>query len=106
MVIQNLYFISHYFQGNGPLAEVDFWRERSDTLRALAEQTKLPEMQKTLQVLQEAESEHIGYLRIVLSDLRKYNAEALDNVKFLATLERHLKVCALKKTLWNLTVVT
>ncbi|NWS40185.1 DYH10 protein, partial [Probosciger aterrimus] len=78
-------------QGNGPLAEVDFWCERSDTLRALAEQTELPEMQKALQVLQEAESEHIGDLQIVLSDLRKYHAEALDNVKFLATLERHLK---------------
>ncbi|XP_062480123.1 dynein axonemal heavy chain 10 isoform X3 [Pezoporus occidentalis] len=78
-------------QGNGPLAEVDFWRQRNDTLRALAEQTKLPEMQKALQVLQEAESEYIGDLQIVLSDLRKYHAEALDNVKFLATLEHHLK---------------
>ncbi|XP_030358369.1 dynein heavy chain 10, axonemal isoform X4 [Strigops habroptila] len=78
-------------QGNGPLAEVDFWRERNDTLRALTEQTKLPEVQKALQVLEEAESEHIGDLQIVLSDLRKYHAEALDNVKFLGTLERHLK---------------
>uniref|UniRef100_A0A8B9GGE7 Dynein heavy chain tail domain-containing protein n=1 Tax=Amazona collaria TaxID=241587 RepID=A0A8B9GGE7_9PSIT len=78
-------------QGNGPLAEVDFWRERNDNLRALVEQTKLPEMQKALQVLHEAESEHIGDLQIVLSDLRKYHAEALDNVKCLATLERHLK---------------
>lgn len=55
-------------------------------------------MQKAVKVLQEAESERIGDLQIVLSDLRKYHAEALDNVKFLATLERHLKVCTLKKT--------
>ncbi|KAM6052185.1 dynein axonemal heavy chain 10 [Chlamydotis macqueenii] len=78
-------------QGNGPLAEVDFWRERNDTLSALTEQTKHPEVQKVLEILQEAESEHIGELQLVLSDLRKYQVEALDNVKFLSTLERHLK---------------
>ncbi|NXA30108.1 DYH10 protein, partial [Ibidorhyncha struthersii] len=78
-------------QGNGPLAEVDLWRERSDTLSALTEQMKLPEVQKVLEILQEAESEHMGDLQIVLSDLRKHHVEALDNVKFLSTLERHLK---------------
>ncbi|NWZ50810.1 DYH10 protein, partial [Haliaeetus albicilla] len=78
-------------QGNGPLAEVDLWRERNSTLSALTEQIKLPEVQKVLEILQEAESEHSGDLQIVLSDLRKHHAEALDNVKFLSTLERHLK---------------
>uniref|UniRef100_A0A663MH87 Dynein heavy chain tail domain-containing protein n=1 Tax=Athene cunicularia TaxID=194338 RepID=A0A663MH87_ATHCN len=78
-------------QGNGPLAEVDRWHERNDTLSALTEQTKLPEVQKVLEILQEAESQHIGGLQVVLSDLRKQNAEALDNVKFLSTLECHLK---------------
>ncbi|NXL10089.1 DYH10 protein, partial [Mesembrinibis cayennensis] len=78
-------------QGNGPLAEVDLWRERNDTLSALTEQTKLPDVQKVLEILQEAESGYIGDLQIVLSDLRKHHVEALDNVKFLSTLERHLK---------------
>ncbi|KAF1596613.1 Dynein heavy chain 10, axonemal, partial [Eudyptes moseleyi] len=78
-------------QGNGPLAEVDLWRERNNTLSALTEQTKLSDVQKVLEILQEAESEHIGDLQIVLSDLRKCHMEALDNVKFLSTLERHLK---------------
>ncbi|NWX71082.1 DYH10 protein, partial [Alca torda] len=78
-------------QGDGPLAEVNLWRERNDTLSALAEQTKLPEVQKVLAILQEAESEHTGDLQIVLRDLRKRHVEALDNVKFLSTLERHLK---------------
>ncbi|KFZ50045.1 Dynein heavy chain 10, axonemal, partial [Podiceps cristatus] len=78
-------------QGNGPLAEVDLWHERNDTLSALTEQIQLPEVQKVLEILQEAESEHIGDLQIVLSDLRKYHVEALDNVKFLSTLERYLK---------------
>ncbi|NWU57206.1 DYH10 protein, partial [Dromas ardeola] len=78
-------------QGYGPLAEVNLWRERNATLSALTEQTKLPEVQKVLEILQEAESEHTGDLQIVLRDLRKHHVEALDNVKFLSTLERHLK---------------
>ncbi|NXJ42346.1 DYH10 protein, partial [Ciconia maguari] len=78
-------------QGNGPLAEVDLWRERNYILSALTEQTKLPDVQKVLEILQEAESAYIGDLQIVLSDLRKHHVEALDNAKFLSTLERHLK---------------
>ncbi|NXX09247.1 DYH10 protein, partial [Larus smithsonianus] len=57
-------------QGDGPLAEINLWRERNDTLSALTEQTKLPEVQKVLAILQEAESEHTGDLQIVLRDLR------------------------------------
>ncbi|XP_064378089.1 dynein axonemal heavy chain 10 [Dromaius novaehollandiae] len=78
-------------QGNGPLAEIDLWRERNATLSALSEQIKLPEVKKILSVLQEAESEHIESLQNVLTDLRKHHLEALDNVRFLSTLERHLK---------------
>ncbi|NXF83053.1 DYH10 protein, partial [Sclerurus mexicanus] len=78
-------------QGNGPLAEIDLWRDKNATLSDLTEQTKLPGVQKVLKILQEAESEHIGELQIVLSDLKKYHVEALDNVKFLSTLERHLQ---------------
>ncbi|NXI45677.1 DYH10 protein, partial [Galbula dea] len=78
-------------QGNGPLAEVAYWRERHDALSALAEETKLPEVQKVLDVLQEAESEHIGDLQKVLSNLRNHHEAALHNVKFLSTLEHHLK---------------
>ncbi|NXS52178.1 DYH10 protein, partial [Brachypteracias leptosomus] len=78
-------------QGDGPLAEVEFWCERSDALSALTEQTKLPEVQKVLEVLQEAESEYIRGLQVVLSDLKKHHVEALDNARFLSTLEHHLK---------------
>ncbi|KFP31699.1 Dynein heavy chain 10, axonemal, partial [Colius striatus] len=78
-------------QGNGPLAEIDFWRERDNTLSALTEQIKLPEVQKAIEILQEAQSKHIGDLQMVLSDLRKHHVEALDNVKFLSVLERPLK---------------
>ncbi|XP_039416979.1 dynein heavy chain 10, axonemal isoform X2 [Corvus cornix cornix] len=78
-------------QGNSPLAEIDLWREKHATLSALTEQIKLPEVQKVLEILQEAESEFTGDLQIVLSDLKKHHMEAQDNVKFLSTLERHLK---------------
>ncbi|NXY88575.1 DYH10 protein, partial [Alcedo cyanopectus] len=57
-------------QGNGPLAEVNFWREKYNILHALNEQTKLPKVQKVLEILQEAESENIGDLQVVISDLR------------------------------------
>ncbi|NXO06678.1 DYH10 protein, partial [Oriolus oriolus] len=78
-------------QGNGPLAEIDLWREKNATLSALTGQIKFPEVQKVLEILQEAESEFTGDLQIVLSDLKKHHMEAQDNVKFLSTLERHLK---------------
>uniref|UniRef100_A0A8C9N5K9 Dynein heavy chain tail domain-containing protein n=1 Tax=Serinus canaria TaxID=9135 RepID=A0A8C9N5K9_SERCA len=78
-------------QDNGPLAEINLWRENDATLRALTEQMKLPEVQKVLAILQEAESEFTGDLQIVLSDLKKHHMEAQDNAKFLSTLERHLK---------------
>ncbi|XP_064889438.1 dynein axonemal heavy chain 10 isoform X2 [Columba livia] len=78
-------------QGNGPLAEIDLWRERNYALSALTEQTKLPDVQKVLEILQEAESDYIGDLQMVLSDLRKHHVEALDNTMFLSTLERHFK---------------
>ncbi|NXC37460.1 DYH10 protein, partial [Campylorhamphus procurvoides] len=78
-------------QGNSPLAEIDLWRDKNAILSDLTEQTKLPKVQKVLKILQEAESEHIEELQIVLSDLKKYHVEALDNVKFLSTLERHLQ---------------
>ncbi|XP_071619148.1 dynein axonemal heavy chain 10 isoform X2 [Heliangelus exortis] len=81
-------------QDNGPLAEVDLWSERIDNLSALIEQTQLPEVQKVLEILQEAKSEHIGDLQVVLSDLRKHQVEAIDNNKLLSTLERHLKKLA------------
>ncbi|NWS90944.1 DYH10 protein, partial [Toxostoma redivivum] len=78
-------------QGNGPLAEIYLWREKNATLSALTAQIKLPEVQKVLEILQEAESGFTGDLQIVLSDLRRHHMQAQDNAKFLSTLEHHLK---------------
>uniref|UniRef100_A0A8C2U8V4 Dynein axonemal heavy chain 10 n=1 Tax=Coturnix japonica TaxID=93934 RepID=A0A8C2U8V4_COTJA len=78
-------------EGNGPLAEIDLWCVRNAILSYLNEQTKLPEVEKVLAVLQEAESERVRDLHIVINDLREYCVEALDNARFLSTLEHHLK---------------
>lgn len=74
-------------QGNGPLAEIDYWRERNAALSALYEQLKAPNIQRFLDL----------YSRVDISfeDLRqelgKSYVEAKDNVRFLSTLERHFK---------------
>lgn len=74
-------------QGKGPLAEIDFWREKYASLSALIEQLNLPQVKQLLDIYQTVESSH----EKMLSDLHKYNFEAKDNVRFLSTLERHFK---------------
>ncbi|XP_076453104.1 dynein axonemal heavy chain 10-like [Babylonia areolata] len=73
--------------GNGPLAEIDFWRERNAALSALVEQLKLPKVQHMLDIYSHTD----GNFEDVQSDLNKYYVEAKDNVRFLSTLERHFK---------------
>ncbi|NWI57957.1 DYH10 protein, partial [Calyptomena viridis] len=50
--------------------KIDLWRDKNAILSALIEQTKLPKVQKVLEVLQKAESKRVGDLQIVLSDLK------------------------------------
>uniref|UniRef100_A0A8D1PEF2 Dynein heavy chain tail domain-containing protein n=1 Tax=Sus scrofa TaxID=9823 RepID=A0A8D1PEF2_PIG len=78
-------------QGNGPLAEIEFWRERNATLSALHEQTKLPVVRKVLDVIRESDSMLVANLQPVLTELFKFHMEASDNVRFLSTVERHFK---------------
>lgn len=79
-------------QGNGPLAEIEFWRERNATLSALHEQTKLPIVRRVLDVIKESDSMLAANLQPVLTELFKLHMEASDNVRFLSTVERHFKV--------------
>lgn len=74
-------------QGNGPLAEIDFWRERNAALSALNEQLKLPIVQKCLSIMRLVDDA----VEIHTGDLNKLYTEAKDNVRFLSTLERHFK---------------
>ncbi len=78
-------------QGNGPLAEIDYWKERNSVLSALYEQLKLPPVQTVLAVLKLAGVPSFSNFEYHRGELNKYHLEAKDNVKFLGTLERHFK---------------
>ena len=74
-------------QYNGPLAEIDYWRERNAAFSALYEQLKLPKVKHILEIYGHIDNS-IEYLK---QDMNKYYTEAKDNVRFLSTLERHFK---------------
>uniref|UniRef100_A0A2C9JWZ0 AAA+ ATPase domain-containing protein n=1 Tax=Biomphalaria glabrata TaxID=6526 RepID=A0A2C9JWZ0_BIOGL len=74
-------------QGNGPLAEIDYWRERNAALSALTEQLKIPKVARMIEIHIAAD----GDFEETQSELNKYYVEAKDNVRFLSTLERHFK---------------
>lgn len=77
--------------GDGPLAEVDFWRERNSVLGMFYEQLKLAQVQKVIVVLRIANSPVFSNFEYHRTELNRYYTEAKDNVKFLGTLERHFK---------------
>ncbi|CAK4656794.1 hypothetical protein LEN26_006663 [Aphanomyces euteiches] len=75
----------------GPLAEIEFWRERNATLSTIFEQINMPHVQKMLALLELVEASMLSTFRYHFSELSKLYIEAKDNVKFLTTLERHFK---------------
>ena len=77
--------------GTGPLAEIEFWRERNGTLSTIYEQINMPLVQKMIRVLELVESSGISTFRYHFIELTKLYVEAKDNVKFRSTLERHFK---------------
>ncbi|XP_056113379.1 dynein axonemal heavy chain 10 [Rhinichthys klamathensis goyatoka] len=78
-------------QGPGPLAEIEFWRERFAVLSSLSEQLNLPVVKKILDVLTHADSFIMQELEKTTSELRKYHEESTSNVQFLTTMERHFR---------------
>ena len=77
--------------GTGPLAEVEFWRERHRALSALYEQLQLPRVQAILLTLKKVDAHAMISYNTSYGELQKLSIEAKDNTKFLATLERHFK---------------
>ncbi|KAM6964967.1 dynein axonemal heavy chain 10 [Aplochiton taeniatus] len=75
----------------GPMAEIDFWRERAAILSALNEQLKLPVVKKILEVMVKADPVTVQNLDLTIHELSKYHVESVENVRFLSTLERHFK---------------
>lgn len=74
-------------QGKGPLAEIDFWRERNAALSALTEQLKIPKVAQMIEIYNHVEND----FEDIKVELNKLYVEAKDNVRFLSTLERHFK---------------
>ena len=83
-------------QGRGPLAEIDYWRERGAALTGLFEQLNLPAVRKMIEVIEAAPKDKVvasvftGF-KHEFEELHKLYLECKDNVKFLTTLERHFK---------------
>ncbi|XP_067295015.1 dynein axonemal heavy chain 10 isoform X2 [Pseudorasbora parva] len=75
-------------QGPGPLAEIEFWRERFAVLSSLCEQLNLPVVRKILDVMTHADSFIMQELEKTTAELRKYHEESSSNVQFLSTMER------------------
>ena len=78
-------------QGNGPLAEVDLWKEKYSALNALYLQLQTDTVFHILAILKAAVSSSHSAFEVTRVELNRYYVEAKDNVKFLGTLERHFK---------------
>ena len=78
-------------RGSGPLAEIEYWRERNANFSMIYEQIQMPNVQKMIKVLELVEADMISNFKYQFSELSKLYIEAKDNVKFLTTLERHFK---------------
>jgi dynein heavy chain, axonemal len=76
---------------DGPLAEIDYWKERNISLSGIFEQTKQDKAKRVLEILAHVESPAFASFDNQRLDLAKYFNEAKDNVRFLSTLERHFK---------------
>jgi dynein heavy chain len=77
--------------GDGPLAEIDYWKERNISLSGIFEQTKQEKIKKILEILTYVDSPAGSGFESQRQDLAKLYNEAKDNVRFLSTLERHFK---------------
>jgi dynein heavy chain len=78
-------------RNRGPLAEIEFWRQRAAALSVPYEQINMATVQAMLEILSIAEVPLMLSFKHHYAELAKLNVEAKDNVKFLTTLERHFK---------------
>ncbi|TUV82046.1 Dynein heavy chain 10, axonemal [Bagarius yarrelli] len=75
----------------GPMAELEYWRERASVLSSLCEQLKLPVVKKILEVASQADLEPLPNLNETVTELNHHQVEAMENVRFLGTVERYFK---------------
>ncbi|GBF97683.1 flagellar outer dynein arm heavy chain beta [Raphidocelis subcapitata] len=79
----------------GPLVELDFWKERAESLASIHEQLSGERIQKVVRVLELAHSTYHPAFQRLLKDVEAALLEASDNVRFLAPLRRHLEKLSL-----------
>lgn len=78
--------------GEGPIPEFDYWHEREAAFSTIVEQLKKKEVLKILHILELAQNPiGSGFIHYE-NELRKYYAEARENVKFLYSIVRYLRV--------------
>ena len=77
--------------GAGPLDEIEFWRERDVALTSLHEQLVAPRVRDAVAVVALASPAVMPDFEEFAAKLARMRAEARDNRKFLATLERHFR---------------
>ena len=99
---------------SSPLAEMEFWHERSIRITSILEQMNkglflvarlvaltssfVDDVMRIIHVLNELESPSLSGFENIKSQLHAYLVEATDNYKFLLTIERHLKTLQLAKS--------
>ncbi|XP_025092040.1 dynein heavy chain 10, axonemal-like isoform X1 [Pomacea canaliculata] len=74
-------------RGKGPLAAVEFWREWNAVFSGLIQGLSTPLAQRMLDVHRLKEN----IFDYILMELKRLYTQAKDNVRFLATVERHFK---------------
>ena len=77
--------------GNGPMAEIEFWRGRNAAFTTMYEQLQSARVLQILEVLRCADSQLLSGFELQMNELRLVYGVAKDNCKFLNTLERHFK---------------
>lgn len=78
--------------GNGPVAEFDYWHERQTAVSVLVEQLKKPKFLRICGILNKGRSDIFAGFQSFREDLQKFYSEARDNVKFLSVVLRHFKI--------------
>ena len=84
-------------QGNGAVAEHDYWKDRELALSMVVEQLFTPIVKKILFILNESLSPIASAFDYFQIELLKYYSQAKDNKKFLSTVLRYFKVTNLER---------
>ncbi|XP_045502201.1 dynein axonemal heavy chain 10 [Colias croceus] len=79
-------------EGEGPVAEYKYWRERDAEISLLVEQLKQPMVVKIMALLEKANSTYLEGFNIYKERLLEQYNLAGDNLKFLSTLMRFFTV--------------